>query len=31
MKKTERMPFAAAWMQQETLILNDLSQTEKDK
>ena len=25
------MPFAATWMEPETLILNELSQKEKDK
>ena len=30
-KKKEIMPFAVAWMQLEILILNDVSQKERDK
>ena len=30
-RKNEVMPFAAAWMDLESLILSDVSQTEKDK
>ena len=30
-KKNEKMPFAAAWMDQEIIILSEVSQTEKDK
>ena len=30
-KKKEIMPFAAIWMDQEIIILSELSQTEKDK
>ena len=30
-KKNEIMPFAAAWMELETLILSEISQKEKDK
>ena len=30
-KKNERMPFAAAWMELETLKLNEVNQKEKDK
>ena len=29
-KKKKIMPFAAAWMQQEIIILSEVSQTEKD-
>ena len=29
--KKERMSFAATWMQLETLLLSEISQTEKDK
>ena len=31
MKKSEIMPFEAAWMQLEIIILSEVSQTEKDK
>ena len=31
MKKNNIMPFAAAWMELETLILSEISQKEKDK
>ena len=31
MKKNEIMPFAATWMELETLILSEISQKEKDK
>ena len=31
MKKKEIMPFAAAWMDLEMIILSEVSQTEKDK
>ena len=30
-KKNKIMPFAATWMEQETLILSEVSQKEKDK
>ena len=30
-KKNEIMPFATTWMELETLILNEVSQKEKDK
>ena len=30
-KKSKRMPFAATWMELETLILSEESQKEKDK
>ena len=30
-KKNKIMPFAATWMEQETLILSKVSQKEKDK
>ena len=30
-KKNDIMPFAATWMELETLILNEVSQKEKDK
>ena len=30
-KKDDIMPFAATWMELETLILNEISQKEKDK
>ena len=31
MKKSKMMPFAATWMELETLILGEVSQKEKDK
>ena len=30
-KKNDLMPFAATWMELETLILSEISQKEKDK
>ena len=30
-KKNKLMPFAATWMELEVLILNEVSQEEKDK
>ena len=30
-KKNDIMPFAATWMELETLILSEMSQKEKDK
>ena len=31
LKKNKIMPFAATWMELETLILSEVSQKEKDK
>ena len=31
MKKNKIMPFAATWMELETLIISEVSQKEKDK
>jgi len=31
MEKNERMPFAATWMDLEVIILNEVSQKERDK
>ena len=31
LKKNKIMPFAATWMELETLILSEISQKEKDK
>ena len=31
MKKNKIMPFAATWMELETLILSEVSQKEKDR
>ena len=31
MKKKEMVPFAATWMDLETIILSEISQKEKDK
>ena len=31
MRKNKIMPFAAAWMERETLILSEVSPKEKDK
>ena len=31
MKKNKIMPFAATWMELETLILSEVNQKEKDK
>ena len=30
-KKNEILPFAAMWMDQESIILSEISQTEKEK
>ena len=30
-KKNDKMPFAATWMELETLTLSEISQKEKDK
>ena len=30
-KKDETVPFATTWMQQEIIILSEISQKEKDK
>ena len=30
-RKNKIMPFAATWIEQETLILSEVSQKEKDK
>ena len=30
-KKNERMPFAAPWVGLETIVLSEVSQTERDK
>ena len=30
-KKNERMPFVATWMDLEIVILSELSETEKDR
>ena len=30
-KKNKTMPFAATWMELETLILSEMSQKDKDK
>ena len=30
-KKNEIMPFAATWMELETLIISEINQKEKDK
>ena len=31
LKKNEILPFAATWMDLEGIVLNEISQTEKDK